>query len=195
MTARRRSLREAVGVFGRDVKYALRSLAGAKGLTITVVLTLALGIGANAAIFTLVRGVLLRPLVNRDENRLIYIRQSAQGVGMENAMFSVPEMQDLRQRIKSLSAIGDFSEIGFTMNGLGEPREVRAGVVGGNYFDVMGLHPVLGRLLDMRDDGPAAAGAVVLTYRFWTHRAAQRPDRCSEKSSGWNRSDRVQRPS
>ena len=162
------SLRDAVGVFGRDVKYALRSLAGAKGLTITVVLTLALGIGANAAIFTLVRGVLLRPLVNRDESRLIYIRQSARGMGMENAVFSVPEIQDLRQRVKSLSAFGDFSTIGFTLNGLGEPREVRAGVVGGTYFDVMGLRPVMGRLLDMRDDGPAAAGAVVLTYRFWT---------------------------
>ena len=148
--------------------YALRSLAGARGLAITVVLTLALGIGANAAIFTLVRGVLLRPLVNRDEDRLIYIRQSARGLGMENANFSVPEILDLRQRLKSVSAIGDFSTIGFTMNGLGEPREVQAGVVGGNYFEVMGLHPVLGRLLDMRDDGPAAAGAVVLTYRFWT---------------------------
>jgi putative ABC transport system permease protein len=162
------SLREAIGVFWRDVKYALRSLAGAKGLTITVVLTLALGIGANAAIFTLVRGVLLRPLVNRDENRLIYIRQSARGMGVENAVFSVPEIQDLRQRVKSLSAFGDISTIGFTLNGLGEPREVRAGVVGGTYFDVMGLRPVLGRLLDMRDDGPAAAGAVVLTHRFWT---------------------------
>jgi putative ABC transport system permease protein len=161
-------IRGAVESFWRDVKYALRSLAAAKGLSITVVLTLALGIGANAAIFTLVRGVLLRPLVNRDENTLIYIRQSARGLGMENANFSVPEIQDLRQRVKSLSAIGDFSTIGFTMNGLGEPREVQAGVVGGSYFDVMGLHPVLGRLIDMRDDGPAAAGAVVLTYRFWT---------------------------
>jgi predicted permease len=161
-------LREAAGIVGRDARYALRSLAKAKGLSITVILTLALGIGANAAIFTLVRGVLLRPLVNRDENRLIYIRQSARGMGMENAVFSVPEEQDLRQRVKSLSAIGDFSTIGFTMNGLGEPREVQAGVVGGNYFEVMGLHPVLGRLLDMRDDGPSAAGAVVLTYRFWT---------------------------
>src|SRR5271157_932971 len=154
--------------FLQDLKVALRSLYRAKGLAITVMLTLALGIGANAAIFTLVRGVLLRPLVNRDESRLIYIRQSAPGLGTENATFSVPEMQDLRQRVKSFSAIGDFSTIGFTMNGLGEPREVRAGVVGGNYFEVMGLHPVLGRLLDMRDDGPAAAGAVVLTYRFWT---------------------------
>jgi putative ABC transport system permease protein len=156
-------------IFPRDLKYALRSLASAKGLAITVVLTLALGIGANAAIFTLVRGVLLRPLVNRDESRLIYIRQSAPGLGMESEVFSVPEILDLRKGVKSLSAIGDFSTIGFTMIGLGEPREVQAGVVGGTYFDVMGLRPVLGRLLDMRDDGPAAAGAMVLTYRFWTN--------------------------
>jgi predicted permease len=156
-------------IFLRDLKYALRSLASAKGLAITVVLTLALGIGANAAIFTLVRGVLLRPLVNRDEDRLVYIRQSAPGFGLESEVFSVPEIQDLRKSVKTLSAIGDFSTIGFTMIGLGEPREVQAGVVGGNYFDVVGLHPVLGRLIDMRDDGPAAAGAMVLTYRFWTN--------------------------
>jgi predicted permease len=150
-----------------DLKIALRSLARAKGLAITVVLTLALGIGANAAIFTLVRGVLLRPLANRDENRLIYIRQSAPGIGVENAAFSVPEIQDLKASVKTLTEFGDFSTIGFTMVGLGDPREVRAGVVDGSYFEVMGLRPVLGRLIDMRDDGPSAAGACVLTYRFW----------------------------
>jgi putative ABC transport system permease protein len=153
--------------FLHDLRFALRSLARTKGLTAAVVLTLALGIGANSAIFSLVRGVLLRPLVNRDEDRLIYIRQSARGASLDNATFSVPEIQDLRSRVKTLSAFGDFSTIGFTMVGLGEPREVRAGVVGGSYFEVMGLHPVLGRLLDARDDGPNAAGAVVLTYRFW----------------------------
>jgi putative ABC transport system permease protein len=153
--------------FLNDLKTALRSLSNAMGLTITVVLTLALGIGANAAIFTLVRGVLLRPLVNRDENRLIYIRQSAPGLNTENTAFSVPEIQDLRASVKSVKEFGDFSVFGFTMVGLGEPRGIQAGVVGGNYFEVMGLHPVLGRLLDMRDDGPNAAGAVVLTYRFW----------------------------
>jgi predicted permease len=154
--------------FLNDLKFAIRSLERSKGLAITVILTLALGIGANAAIFTLVRGVLLRPLVNRDENRLIYIRQSARGIGADNAAFSVPEIQDLRESIKTLSAFGDFSVMQFTMVGLGDPRQVRAGVVGGSYFEVMGLHPVLGRLLDMHDDGPSAAGAAVLTYRFWT---------------------------
>src|ERR1700756_6027346 len=154
--------------FLRDLRVAVHSLARTPGLAITVILTLALGIGANAAIFTLVRGVLLKPLVNRDEDRLIYVRQSAPGIRDANVAFSVPEIQDLRTSVKSLSAIGDFSTIGFTMIGLGEPREVEAGVVGGSYFDVMGLHPVLGRLIGPQDDGPNAAGAVVLTYRFWS---------------------------
>src|ERR1700751_513469 len=155
-------------LFLQDLKLALRSLMRVKGLAVTVALTLALGIGANAAIFTLVRGVLLRPLVNRDENRLIYIRQTARGIGDENANFSVPEIRDLRESVKTVSEFGDFSTIGFSFFGLGEPREVLAGVLGGSYFEVMGLHPALGRLLDAQDDGPNAAGAVVLTYRFWT---------------------------
>ena len=151
-----------------DFRYAFRSLARARGLVITVVVTLALGIGANAAIFSVVRGVLLRPLVNRDEDRLIYIRQSAQGLGSDSVVFSVPEIQDLRARVTTLADFGEFSQIGFTMVGLGEPRIVRAGVVNGSYFQVMGLKPVLGRLLGPDDDGPNAAGAAVLTHRFWS---------------------------
>lgn len=153
--------------FVRDLRVAAHSLIRTPGLAIAVVLTLALGIGANAAIFTLVRGVLLKPLVNRDENRLIYIRQSAPGRGEENTTLSVPEIQDLRASVKTVSAFGDFSTMDFTMIGLGEPRSIRGGVVGGTFFDVMGLHPVLGRLIGPQDDGPQAAGVVVLTYRFW----------------------------
>jgi putative ABC transport system permease protein len=152
----------------RDVKFGARMLRKNPGFTAIALLTLALGIGANAAIFSLVRGVLLRPLVNRDENRLIYIRQSAAGLNVDNIAFSVPEVDDLRASVKSVSEFGEFSQVEFTMLGLGEPRVLRAGVVDGSYFDVVGLHPVLGRLLDMRDDGPKAEGAVVLTYHFWT---------------------------
>src|SRR5260370_1070050 len=159
---------EPIVSFLRELKVGARSLARSKGLTVTVVLTLALGIGANTAMFSLVRGVLLRPLVNRDEDRLIYIRQSAPGIGGPNATFSMPEIGDLSSRLTTLNSFGDFSVIGFTMIGLGEPRTVRAGVVGGSYFQVMGLRPVLGRLLDAHDDGPKAAGVAVLTYRFWS---------------------------
>jgi predicted permease len=154
--------------FITDLRFALRSLLRAKGLVATVVITLALGIGANAAIFSVVRGVLLRPLVNDNEDRLIYIRQSAPGLNTENTAFSVPELRDLQAGVKTLAAFGDFSTIEFTMVGLGEPRVVRAGVVGGTYFEVMGLQPVLGRLLGPADDGPKAPGAAVLTHRFWT---------------------------
>ena len=154
--------------FFRDLKIAFYSLTRTPGVSLAVILTLALGIGANAAIFTLVRGVLLKPLVNRDEDRLIYIRQSAPGLGEENVAFSVPEIQDLRATVKSTSAFGDFSTMHFTMVGLGEPRSIQGGVVSGSYFEVMGLRPVLGRLIEPRDDGPNAAGVVVLTYRFWS---------------------------
>src|SRR6266700_6761662 len=97
--------------FVNDLRVAFRSLDRTKGLAITVILTLALGIGANAAIFTLVRGVLLKPLVNRDEDRLIYIRQSAPGTGDDNAAFSVPEIQDLHASVKTLNALGEFSTL------------------------------------------------------------------------------------
>ena len=153
--------------FLRDLKVAVRSLARARALWFAVAITLALGIGANAAIFSVVRGVLLRPLANRDEDRLLYVRQSAPGIGDENTTFSVPEIKDMDSGLKSIKEFGTFSAVDFTIVGLGEPREIRAGVVDGTYFDVMGLRPVLGRLLNPGDDGPKAAGAVVLTYRFW----------------------------
>ena len=160
---------DAAAALWQDLRIGLRSLLRAKGLAATVVVTLALGIGANAAIFSVVRGVLLRPLVNRDEDRLIYIRQSAPGLGADNINFSVPELDDFKARARTITAFGDFSTVEFTLIGLGtEPRVIKAGVVGGSYFDVMGLRPVLGRLLNAQDDGPKAAGAAVLTYRFWT---------------------------
>jgi predicted permease len=154
--------------FFRDLRVAFHSLMRSKGLATIVILTLALGIGANAAIFTLVRGVLLKPLVNRDENRLVYIRQSAPTGGQDNTTFSVPEIRDIEGSVRSLSEFGDFSQMDFTMVGLGEPRVVHGGVVSGNYFDVMGLRPVLGRLVGPQDGGADAPGVIVLTHRFWS---------------------------
>jgi putative ABC transport system permease protein len=158
---------EAAANFATDMRIGFRSLRRAKGLAATVVVTLALGIGANAAIFSVVRGVLLRPLVNRGEDRLIYIRQSAPALGTANTTFSVPEIADFKAAATTIGAFGDFSTLDFTLIGLGEPRVVKAGVVGGSYFEVMGLRPVLGRLLNPSDDGPDAPGAAVLTHRFW----------------------------
>src|SRR5215469_11379127 len=153
--------------FLRDLRFAVRSLGRVPALWFTVALTLALGIGANAAIFSVVRAVLLRPLANRDEDRLLYVRQSAPGIGVTNSTFSIPEIQDLGKGLRTITKLGTISAVDFTIVGLGTPREIPAGVVDGNYFEVMGLRPVLGRLLTTSDDGPNAAGAIVLTYRFW----------------------------
>ena len=155
--------------FLRELKVAARSLSRTPALWIIVAVTLALGIGANAAIFSIVRGVLLRPLENRDEDRLLYIRQSAPGIGEADTAFSVPEIKDIGTGLKTIETLGTLSALDFTVVGLGEPREIRSGVVDGNYFDVVGLRPVLGRLLNPGDDGPNAPGAAVLTYRFWTN--------------------------
>src|ERR1700748_419636 len=154
--------------FFRDLRLAFHSLMHSKSLASIVILTLALGIGANSGIFTLVRCGLLTPLVNRDENRLVYIRQSAPSGGQDNTTFSVPEIKDIEGGVRSVSEFGDFSTMDFTMVGLGEPRVVHGGVVSGNYFDVMGLRPVLGRLFEPQDGVADAAGVIVLTYRFWS---------------------------
>src|SRR5215470_12568191 len=123
---------DGVAALGREMRIGLRSLLRARGLAVTVVITLALGIGANAAIFSVVRGVLLRPLVNRGEDRLIYIRQTAPGIGVENYTFSMPEYKELKARATTVTAFGDFSTVEFTLVGFGgEPRTIKAGVVGG----------------------------------------------------------------
>jgi len=160
---------DAAEAFARDLRFACRSLLRAKGLTLTVVVTLALGIGANAAIFSVVRTVLLRPLVNRDPDRLIYVRQTAFGIGADNLTFSMPEIRDLEASSKTIRTFGDFSTVDFTLVGSGgQPRLVTAGVVNGSFFEVMGLRPVLGRLLNGADDGREAPHVAVLTYPFWT---------------------------
>ncbi|MGE0158224.1 MAG: ABC transporter permease [Gemmatimonadales bacterium] len=150
----------------RDVRYAFRSLVRAPLFAVAAVLTLALGIGANTAVFSVVRGVLLRPLPHADGERLVYLRQSADLAGIDNALFSVPEIIDYREA-SAFTGIGEFSAGSFNLTARGEPQQVLAGIVSGNFFEVMGLAPELGRLFDEGDDGAAAAPVVVLTYDYW----------------------------
>jgi predicted permease len=149
-----------------DLKYAARSLIRAPIFALAAILTLALGIGANTAVFSVVRGVLLRPLPHADGDRLVYLRQSAELAGLENTWFSVPEIVDLREA-GGLSALGEFSSSSFNLTARGEPAQVLAGIVSGNFFEVMGLGPAVGRVFDRGDDGPAAAPVIVLTYDYW----------------------------
>jgi putative ABC transport system permease protein len=150
-----------------EARQSVRGLVRSPLFSVTFVITLALGVGVNSAMFSVLYGVLLRPLQNSHADRIIYIRQIAESLGSLNVRFSVPEIDDFRKHARAIETFGTFSILSFTLNGLGDPRQVRAGVVDGDYFGVMGLRPVLGRLLGPNDDGPTAAGAVVLSHRFW----------------------------
>jgi len=155
-----------MGELGRDVRYAARSLARAPLFAAAAVLTLALGIGANTAVFSVVRGVLLRPLPHADGDRLVYLRHSAELAGIDNTVFSVPEIIDYRAA-GSLAGIAEFSANSYNLTARGEPVQVLAGVITGNFFQVMGLRPEVGRLFDAGDDGAAAAPVIVLTHDYW----------------------------
>ena len=150
-----------------DLRFALRSLARSRGFALAVIVTLGLGIGANTAIFSVVRGVMLRPLPNRDGDRLMYLRQSTNGPGGENIAFSVPEINDFRASSKTLGGIAEYSPITFTLLGDHEAERLSTGLVTGNYFTVMGLSPVAGRAFGPQDDGPGAAPVMILTHEYW----------------------------
>ncbi len=149
------------------MRYALRSLTRSPGFALAVILTLALGIGANTAVFSVLRGVLLRPLPNRGGDKLVYLRQSAERAGQSNVAFSVPEIIDYRTSAKTLQGVAEFSAMTFNLVGNGEPVQVQAGIITGNYFDVMGLRTVLGREFTAADDGAGAAPVMILTNEYW----------------------------
>ncbi|HEV8599272.1 MAG TPA: ABC transporter permease [Gemmatimonadales bacterium] len=153
-----------------DLRYALRSLSRSPGFALAVVLTLGLGIGANTAIFSVVRGVLLRPLPHRDGDRLVYLRQSVSGPGGENVLFSVPEITDFRTSAKTLRGIAEYSGMIYTLQGESDAVRINVGLVTGNFFQIMGLSPVLGRLLNEGDDGTKVPPVMVLTHEYWLKR-------------------------
>lgn len=166
---RRMRLNDFVDSLRQDIRYAARTLIHNPGFAGVVAITLALGIGANTAIFSVIRGVLLRPLPNRDGGRLLYLRQSANGPrGIVNTNFSVTELRDLRAGVPALGGgIAEYSPFSAVLQSEGEATRLTVGLVTGNYFDVMGLAPVRGRLTRPSDDGPGVPPVVVLTNEFW----------------------------
>lgn len=153
-----------------DLKYAIRNLLRARGFSLAVIVTLGLGIGANTVIFSAVRGVLLRPLPHRDGDRLMYLRQSAEAKGSDNIAFSVPEINDFRSSSKTLAQIAEYSPLTLNLVEDNAASQVQVGLVTGNYFDVMGLSPVIGHAFTAKDDGAGAAPVMMLTHDYWlTH--------------------------
>ncbi|HEV7991696.1 MAG TPA: ABC transporter permease [Gemmatimonadaceae bacterium] len=157
-------------MFVADLRYAVRSVLRARGFALAVVVTLGLGIGATTAIFSVVRGVMLKPLPHREGDRLMYLRQSIRGPGGEDIAFSVPEIADFRTGSKTLAGIAEYSPITLTLVGDNDAVRIDVGLVTGNYFSVMGLSPVLGRSFTEGDDGKSAAPVMMLTYDYWQKR-------------------------
>ncbi len=153
-----------------DLRYAARSLRHSPAFTLIVVITLALGIGATTAIFSVVRAVLLKPLPHRDGDRLVYLRQSIDGPGGSNVLFSVPEVSDFRAGAPSLGGIAEYSPWFGTLQGADDAESIEIGLVTGNFFEIMGLAPVLGRLTKPSDDGTGVPPVMVLTHEFWLRR-------------------------
>ena len=150
-----------------DLRYAARGLRRSPAFTAIVVLTLGLGIGANTAIFSVVRAVLLKPLPHREGNRLLYLRHATDQPGGSSIAFSVPEVRDVRTGAPALGGLAEWSSWSGILQGDDGAQRLSLGLVTGNYFDVMGLSPVLGRLTRAADDGPGVPAVMVLSHDFW----------------------------
>jgi putative ABC transport system permease protein len=165
--ARRAQLGTVLDGVRSDVRHTTRGLLRSPGYALVFIITLGLGIGANTAMFSAVNGVLLRPLPHDDAERLVYLRHTTALDATQNLVFSVPELNEYRLATPSLGAVAEFSAMTFTMLGHDAPRRVRAGIVSGNYFDVMGLSATLGRAIGPEDEGAVAAPVVVLSDAYW----------------------------
>jgi putative ABC transport system permease protein len=151
----------------RDFRFAVRSLRRSPGYTLAVLLTLALGIGANTAAFSLVNGVLIRPLPFQDGEQLLHLRQPASGAGIDDAGFSPVEIADYRARSEALEGIVEYHSMSFTLLGLGEPQRVQTGVVSAEFFDLFGVQPILGRTFLPSDDREGADAVLLLSFGYW----------------------------
>ncbi len=156
--------------FLQDLRYAARTLGRARAYTVVAVITLALGIGANTAIFSVIHGVLLKDLPFANGERVVRLKQPVAAAEIEDDGFSVREVADLRARVRSLDAVVEFHSMSFNLLRRGEPQRVQTGVVSANYFDALGVRPLLGRAFREGEDQPGSAPVLVLSYRFWRER-------------------------
>jgi putative ABC transport system permease protein len=168
--------REHWQILTSDCGYALRMMRKNAGFTAVAILTLALGIGANTAIFSVVHSVLLRSLPYPQANQLIFIRQQEKKLGIEDLSFSVKEIEDYRAQNRTLSGLVEFHAMSFTLFGHGDPERVRTGVVSANYFELFGVQPLLGRTFLPEDEKLGAPPVLVLSYEYWKNDFGSDPE-------------------
>src|SRR5271167_3112140 len=167
--------REHWQILTSDCGYAFRMMRKNFAFTVVAVLTLALGIGANTAIFSVVHAVLLRPLPYPQGQQLIFIRQQEKKLGIEDMQFSVKEIEDYRAQNRTLSGLVEYHAMSFTLFGHGDPERVRTGVVSANYFDLFGVQPLLGRTFLPDDDKLGAPPVLLLSYEYWKNNFGSDP--------------------
>jgi putative ABC transport system permease protein len=160
--------------FLQDVRYAARQLVKRSGFALVTVLTLALGIGANSAIFSVVEGVLLRPLPYRHGDRLVHIG-SRPSADASDVRFSVMELADYRRQSNAFAGIAEYHSMSFPLLGEGDPDQVKTGVVSANFFTELGVRPLLGRLFVPEDDRAGAPHVMVLGHDYWESRFGKDP--------------------
>ncbi len=151
----------------QDMRYGARTLAKNPGFAVISILTLGLGIGANTAIFSVINGVLLKPLPYENGDRLVLIRQSAPNVNQQNVGVSIKELYDYREQLASFDGLVEFHQMNFDLLRRGEPDRVATGVVSPNFFDVLGIRPLHGRTFVDADDDQGADAVLVLGYAYW----------------------------
>ena len=151
----------------QDTAQAVRSYRRTPGLALVIVLTLALGIGGTVALFSVVNGLLIRPLPYPDADRILYVQQPATRASVPNVSFSFMEIDDFRAGATMVDEIVEYGDWDFTVVGEGQPHRAVAGLVTANYFDVLGLRTALGRPLRAEDDAEGAEPVLVLTHAYW----------------------------
>lgn len=151
----------------RDVKYSLRQIVKNPGFSLSIILTLALGIGTNTAIFSMVHAVLLRPLPYANGDCLVHIGYRTPGPDVSDVTFSVQEMKEYRQQSRALASVEEYHSMVFTLLGQGEPDRVRTGVVSAGFFDHFGVKPLLGRFFVAGEDQPGAEPVLLFAYPYW----------------------------
>jgi putative ABC transport system permease protein len=151
----------------QDVRFAWRTLRRWPGYTIGTIATLALGIGANTAIFSIVNNVLLEPLPYRSAGELVRVVQSRVRPVPSEAGVSIKELQEYRETVKALDGLVEYHRMTFILLNQGEPDEVNTGVVSSNYFDMLGIAPLHGRTFNDKDDDLGAEPVVLLSHGYW----------------------------
>ncbi|MFY9609667.1 MAG: ABC transporter permease [Blastocatellia bacterium] len=153
----------------QDLRYGARVLTKNPAFTLVALITLALGIGANTAIFSVIYGVLMRPLPYQDGNRLVVLHQLAPraAAGNQNLGFSVKEIADYREQNQTLDGVAEHHTMSFILLGREEPQRVQTAVVSANFFDLLGVKPLLGRTFLPEDDQKGADAVLVLSHKYW----------------------------